>query len=190
MATKEKKHTVRGISPSGRVGFPRLFKPEAMEEGGKEKYQITLSFVPDELDEKGTAALQSMADAATECSKAQFGVDYKDDDSIRSPFRKGTESKYHEDNEIFVRFSSMDKPEVVDGLREPITEESNQVYPGMLARVSWSCQAYDRLGNKGVTFYLNNVQKTGKGERIAGGPSAVDEFDAIEPEGGENGVAF
>lgn len=187
MAQAKKKKTVRGISPNGRVAFPKLFQAEAMDENSKPKFQITLSFVPDELDAAGQEAFQSMVDAANECSKDLFGVGYKEkyevdgeEVLIRSPFRSGKASKYHEDNEVWIRFSTFDRPDVIDGLKEAITEESGQMYAGAIARVSWTCSAYDQMGNRGVTFYLGNVQKTGKGERLTGGPSAKDEFDAVE----------
>lgn len=189
MANKAKKKlNIRGMSPIGRVAFPKVYQPEAMNEGDKPKYQITISFVPDELTDAGKASFKSMIDAAEKCSKDEFGCGYRPKDltegekSINSPFRTGKESKYHEDNEVWIRFSTTDKPDIIDGAKENITEESNNMYPGCFARVSWTCSAYDRMGNRGVTFYLGNVQKTGKGERLTGGPSAQEEFDEVEVE--------
>jgi len=186
--------SVKGLSPCGRVSFPKLFQPEAMEEGKKPKYQVTLALVPGELDEPGKALFQAMVDAANTCSNDLFGCEYKEvleidgeKHVIRSPFHLGkSKPKYYQDNEVFIRFSTYDKPDVVDGLKENITEESGGMYPGAIARVSWTCQAYDHLGNRGVTFYLGNVQKTGKGERFAGGASAQDEFDEVPVEGGDD----
>ena len=44
---------------------------------------------------------------------------------------------------------------------------------------------YDTDGNKGVTLFLNNVQKVRDGDRLAGRPDAEDDFDAVEGEDGE-----
>lgn len=187
MATANKALKKRGISPRGRVSFPRVFRPEAMDDKSTKKFQITLSFKPDELEGDDLEAFKQMIADANECSRDLFGVGFKEKFEIdgeevllRNPFRSGKASKHHEDDEVWIRFMTEHKPEVIDGHKEPITEESGQMYPGCIARVSYVCQAFDRTGNRGVTFYLGNVQKVGKGERLVGGPAAADEFDAVE----------
>ena len=40
--------------------------------------------------------------------------------------------------------------------------------------------AYDKAGNRGISFGLNNVQKLGDGERLDGRLKAEDDFDPIE----------
>ncbi len=189
VAKREKMHSVRGRSPRGKASFVKVFQPEAMEEGKKPKYQITISFVPENLNDEDKECFRSMIAAAEECSKDHFGSTYREPVDIdgekvmvRSPFRPGKTNRHYEDDEVWIRFSSFDKPEVVDGFKQEITEESGAAYSGMLARVSWCCQAYDHMGNRGITFYLNNVQKTGAGERITGGSSASSDFDEVEAE--------
>ena len=40
--------------------------------------------------------------------------------------------------------------------------------------------AYDKAGNRGVSFRLNNVQKLDDGERLDGRLKAEDDFEAID----------
>lgn len=199
-ASSNKPLKIRGISPPGKVSFPKVFYPEAMDENSKPKYQITLSFKPDELEGDALDAFKKMVDSANKCSKDLFGVGYKEPLEIdgetvmlRNPFRSGKASKFHEDDEVWVRFSSENKPEIVDGVKDEITEQSGQFYAGCIARVSYVCQAYSKVGNRGVSFFLSNIQKVGKGTRLVGGSSASDEFDAVEADdmtGGDDEVSF
>lgn len=108
--------------------------------------------------------------------------------SCRSPFLLGKNDDYIDDDAIFVRLSSKaDRPpEVVNQSKEPI--EESEIYGGALVRASYIAYPYNNLGNRGVTLYLGNVQKCGKGVRLGGGPSAADEFDEVETAADE--VAF
>jgi len=197
---EKKPLAINGLSPIGRISFPKLFVPEAREAGDKPKYQVTVSFVPAELEGADKEAFEAMVEAANKCSNDMYGVNLKDpvipEDGdpyyLRNPFRRGTENKYHKDDEIWIRFSSINKPQVIDGMKQEITEESGQAYAGMLGRASWCCKAYDYLGNRGVTFYLGNFQKTGAGVRLTGGASAEDEFGEVvaEAPAADDGTPF
>ena len=51
---------------------------------------------------------------------------------------------------------------------------------------------YDKAGNKGVAFGLQNLQKLGDGERFSGRTAAEDDFDSVDDfvgEGAEAGEA-
>ena len=110
--------------------------------------------------------------------------------SCRSPFLLGKNDDYVDDKSIFIRLSSKAdrQPEVVNQSKEPITE--SEIYGGVLVRASYVAYPYNNLGNQGVTLYMGNVQKCGKGTRLGGGPSAKDEFDDVAAEDSSEDTPF
>jgi len=110
--------------------------------------------------------------------------------SCRSPFLLGKNDDYVDDDAIFIRMSSKANrpPEVVDQSKEPI--EESEIYGGALVRASYVAFPFNRLGNRGVTLYMGNVQKCGKGVRLGGGPLAQDEFDDVPAEDVAEELAF
>lgn len=99
---------------------------------------------------------------------------------LQLPFRDGEEYEQHgepfDEDHIFIRAKSNNRPGVVDQRREDIEDEFD-VYAGMKARMSVYAHPYETSGNKGVTLLLNNVQKCGDGERLSGRGNAEDDFD-------------
>lgn len=78
-------------------------------------------------------------------------------------------------------------PEIVDrDLQEIISPR--EIYSGMKCRVTYRCAAYDNDFGKGVSVYLDNVQKTGDGEPIGRvTPKAIDDFAAgLDADGGSD----
>ncbi len=71
------------------------------------------------------------------------------------------------------------KPGVVDQKRNEILDAS-EFYAGCYARATLTCYAYDSMGNKGVSFGLQNVQKVKDGTAFSGKRNAKDDFDEIE----------
>lgn len=71
-----------------------------------------------------------------------------------------------------------------DGTGKPVEIRSDEdieekVYPGCHGRVTLRAFTYENSGNKGVAFFLSNVQKVNEGERIDGRKSASEEFEAL-----------
>lgn len=160
------------LTPVGRVSFPNLYKAQSIN-GSDPKYDLTLLF------DKATD-LSVLKEAAEQAAKDKWGD--KIPKNLRSPFRDGGEKDLDGyDGKTFVRFSSKQRPGVVDAKKEPIEEDSGRVYAGMFARVSFTVYAYDTQGNKGVSFGLNNVQKIGDGEPFGTRSNPDDDFDEIEP---------
>ena len=58
--------------------------------------------------------------------------------------------------------------------------DPDEVYCGCKVRATLSVFAYDKAGNRGISFGLNNVQKLGDGERLDGRLRAEDDFEALE----------
>lgn len=107
---------------------------------------------------------------------------------LRSPFKLGKNEEYYDDDAVFVRLSTKNRPEVVDQGKQAIAEDSGGIYAGAIVRASYIVWPYNDMGNMGVTLFLGNVQKVAAGTRIGGGPSASSEFDEIETK--EDDVAF
>lgn len=170
------------LSPIGRVSFPSVFEPTAMEQGKEPKFQITLIF--DKNDPEVQKLIAEMKVAAGEAVKKKWPNGAPS--NLRNPFRDGNE-KFQEkgwkefENKIFVKFSaSRDRPpQIVDGGKRVITQASGQFYPGCWARVSYTCYAYDASGNKGVAFGLCNIQKIRDDEAFDSRSTADQDFEAI-----------
>jgi hypothetical protein len=164
------------VSPIGRVSFPTVF--EAREYAGKSNFSIVLLF------DKTDPGLKVLAEKALSALKDKFGdkapKSFKPGDypaKWSNPFVNGDESDVAGyEGKIAIRFKSKTKPQVVDGQRNPITEDSGRLYAGCFARVSYSVYAFDNE-SKGVAFGLVNVQKTGDGEPFSARTDAEEDFN-------------
>jgi len=174
------------LSPKGRVSFPNVYEASVVNEGDKPKYSVVLVFDPENMDEQQRAQLIKMKEAANKVAREAFkvgiGERHADGAIIKSPFRKTEEKpKFYDPGKVFVRFANKYKPNVVDASRRPIGEETDDFYAGCWAHVSYTCYAYEFMGNMGVSFSLGNIQKTGDDEPFAGRrTNADDDFDVLE----------
>jgi hypothetical protein len=167
-----------------RVSFPQVFAPKSFN-NGEPKYSVTMLF-PKNVDlakkPAGAKSGVSMKEAVFNCLKEEFGADKaKWPKGLKLPFRDGNEKPDFEGykDSIFVRASSKKKPGLVDQGLQSITHEES-FYPGCYARATLIAFYYDTAGNKGVSFSLQNLQKTRDGENMSGRKRAEDEFDSIE----------
>lgn len=180
-------------TPGGIVRYANVFtarqrKDDKGQPKGDAKFSILLVF-----DRK--TDLSEMEDEVERVATEKWGskaVSMLEKGKLRSPIRDAEEyvdeELDDEDNYPFnlpgarmVRFSTKDKPGVVDENADPIMEKS-EFYDGCKARVSYRAFHYDRDGNKGVSFALINVQKLDDGERLGGSdPSAEDDFAPAKP---------
>lgn len=183
MATKRTKlHTPIGIAAYCWLIKPR---PAKVDKDGKPrgepKYGMALFF-------KESTDMSELEDAAKACLVEKFGpkaMDAVKRGKLRWPIRSIDGTEEDDDGNppeapfdkpgYVVNFSGQDRPGIVDQDAEPIMEKS-EIYSGMEARVSCRTYSYDVDGNKGASFGLINVQKTGDGERLSGNPSAEDDF--------------
>lgn len=167
MATVAKKL----VTPVGRVSFPKVYKPEAFNDG-EPKYGVTLIFP------KGTDLSELKAAAAAKAR--EFWGDKLP--QIRSPFRDGAERPGvdgYKPGDIFVAFTNKLKPGVYDVNKDEIPEDSGRFYAGCNGRVSCVAVAYDQKGNRGIKFSLCNVQKVGDGEPFGMSRGDAEDFDEI-----------
>ena len=164
------------ITPEGRVSYPYVFKAKSNEDK-EPKYSMTLLF-----DKK--TDLKELKRAAFNAAVETYGSDKsKWPKKLKMPFRDGDEDKPDQPeykNTIFVYASSKHRPGIVDSGRSPIVEEDRTFYAGCYARASLIAFTYDQLGNIGVSFALQNIQKLRDGKPLSGRKNAEDEFDAVE----------
>lgn len=181
MTTQSKKDNGIIYSPVGRVSFPYVF--EKNEYNSPPKYELTLLFPP------GTD-LTELKNAARSIAKEKWGDRLPR--GLRNPFRDAAEKEGidgYEPGWIFVAFRTTRRPGVVDAKVQPIIDDE-EFYPGCWARVTCSPYAYNRKGNAGVAFGLNNVQKMKEDESFQGGTAAEDDFEPVVNEANSyNGTA-
>lgn len=163
-------------TPEFRVSFPAVFTPKAAAEGQELKYSITMLFPKD-------ADLGVLKAAVVEAVKEKWGADKaKWPKNLRLPFRDGSEKDYDGyQDAVFCSASSKMRPGLVDQALQPILTPE-EFYGGCYARATLSVFAYDKAGNKGVSFGLRNIQKVRDGEAFSGRTKPENDFDAIPVE--------
>lgn len=169
------KEELNVMTPEFRVSFPHVFKPNAFQ-NQEPKYSVQMLFDKD-ID------LKAMKRAAKAAAVDKWGADKaKWPRNLRLPFRDGNEKPDLDgyENVIFVSASSKQRPGVVDQRLQAVTEEDGTFYAGCYARATLRAFAYDAAGNRGISFGLQNLQKTRDGDPFSGRKKAEDEFDAVE----------
>lgn len=189
MSKTENSGATKIITPEAILSYPHLVKPQAAEEGGKEKYSASFVFP------KGTD-LSGMKKAMIAAAKEKFGdkgVEMLRKKTLRSPFRDDPEDvakKGYAEGSVFVNARSDRKPGVVSVYKDPKNptkpavipddQVEEALYPGSVVKGSLVAFYYERKGNKGIGFALNNIQKVREGDRLDSRVNAQDEFEADE----------
>jgi hypothetical protein len=170
----------KATTPEFRVSFPHVFEKHSGFEGQEPKYSLVMLFDKN-ID------LKELKRAAHNAAVEKYGPKEKWPKNFRMPFRDGDEKTdlAGYENTIFVTATSKQKPQVVsnkkvDGAFPRIEKEDEQFYAGCYARATLIAFAYDKAGNKGVSFSLQNVQKLRDGDQFSGRKNADDEFDDVE----------
>ncbi len=175
----------RCITPEGRISFPHLFTPQAFNEGDKAQYSAVILF------EEGTD-LTELRQCVQAAAEKKFSPEerkkLKKSGKFVSPFREDGEEKGYPEGTIYISAKcDPDPPGVVSRRQDPETGKATritdpaEVYSGSRVKASVTAYGYDVKGNKGVTFWLNNVQLRGDGPRLDGRIAAEDEFDSEAP---------
>jgi hypothetical protein len=184
--------TVRKVTtPEFRASFLWAFKPQPPMEGAQDptpKYGVTMLF-----DEKARATPQfkAMKDLAIAALKEKFGdklvpdgqgwFKLKTGGALKNPFRDGSEKGELDGYEgmVFVAATSKMQPGLVDASLQRIINDQDFV-SGHYARATVTAYGYDKAGNKGVAFGLQNLQKLRDGEAFSGKTAAEADFDAVD----------
>jgi len=171
------------ISPKAVASYPHLDKPQVAEEGQTPKYSIALLFTPEMLKDPAEkarfAAMKAAVLTAAEEKWPGKSTEMLKKKQLRLPFREDWEAKDYPEGTVFCNVRSTQPPTVVDAnvQRIPTEQIKDAVYAGAIVRASLSAFGYDKAGNRGIAFGLNNIQKLGEGDRIDGRAAAEDEFD-------------
>lgn len=167
------------ITDKVRLSFTQhVFTPD-------EKGSYSIMLLIDKKDKETLAAINGTVEKFKTDPKAVSIWGSKFLASFKSPLRDGdTErdtEKYPEyKGHYFLNANTYNKPNVVDSKMNDIIDKS-ELYPGCFGRVSMIPAAFNVDGNKGIKFYLNNVQKLADGPAFGAGRSAVsDDFTAVE----------
>lgn len=167
------------ITPEGRWSFVYLFnatKPKNSPPERKAKFQCSILFKKDE-------DLKILQESVAAVMVEKHGEKDKWPKKWKTPFLKQGDYEYdgYEDGSYFIRCLSLKKPGLVNARNEYI-ESEDDVYSGCYGRLTVRPYWYDTDGSKGVSFGLQNAQKTRDGESIGGGgrSKAEDEFDAVD----------
>jgi hypothetical protein len=164
------------ITPVGTLSYPNFFKPKPKIAGSPELvYSGSLLFTPDQAK---SSKFKELRDAVEAIAKTAFpkGILGK---SIRSPFLDAEKfEKVPDEYSLVIRSWSNEKPGVVNAEKEDILDAA-EVWPGQWARFSVAPFAYEQAGNKGVSFYLHNVQivRSAGLKRLDGRKAAAETFD-------------
>lgn len=176
----------------GRVSYPSVFTPSANKLSGKSSYEITLLFPKTSpyIQQLKAIVVAAAKDKFGEAIPAKFKNPLKDgDQAVESD---GVTPKKGYAGMIYAKFSvdsTKAKPIIVDENVQPILEQS-KFYGGCFARVNASAFGYDHLGNKGVSFGLNNIQKTRDGEPFGiATPDVSSVFSPIVDQSGADNAA-
>jgi hypothetical protein len=170
-------------TPEFRVSYPNVFKPKMNDLSGKEEFSLQALF-PKRAD------LSQLKAAAVNAIQKKWGD--KKPNGLKSPFRDQGERKNEDgiipegyaEGAIFINLKSTRQPGVVDKKVQPIIDQED-FYAGCYAIASVSCYAYEARNKegkvlaRGVSFGLNNIQKTRDGDPFSGRRKAEEEFEAI-----------
>lgn len=166
----------------GRASYVNVFTPRLNDLSGNEEY--SMSFLIPKTD---TATLTALRVAARAAVEAKWPDENRRPKNLRSPFRDGDVEKADDPSyvgHVWINVKSGDRPGVVDARVQPVIDPREFV-SGDYCRISVNASAYDKKGNRGVSFWLNNIQVVRKGEPLGGvRRRAEDDFDALPNEDG------
>ncbi len=190
------------ITPVGRLSYPHLAKAQiAQNAGEKDKFGATFVFA------KGTdlSALEAEARAvAVDALGEKKGNAFALYGGKGSAFRTDNADKYpaidgaitigaRGDKQPGLVYRHVDPATIVDGKGKPARVAQDDIdevfYPGKQVKGQIKPYWYDRNGNKGIGWALNNVQAWADAERLDSRVAAEDAFDAdmsVEPSGLED----
>lgn len=168
-----------------RLSYAHLSQPyvNPKQVGAEPKYSVTL-LIP-KTDTATKADIDSAMRAAYEAAVADSWKGLRpqlknaliyDGDGVRTDGSHfGAECAGH----WVITASTKRKPGVVDISNIKVDLAPQDIYSGMYARVTLNFFSFNNNGNKGVGCGLGNVLKTRDGEPLAGGATAVQDFEGI-----------
>lgn len=190
----------RLLTPICILSYPHVAKPKANDDG-KEKYQAAFVFTDESVNTPEFAALKAAVNKefaaaipdADERAKLARNPNFKrglrsDETAIEKYAGIGGRFVINASSEtqpgVVYAFPDTSAPKRADGTYPPmqmkVEDYATKLYPGCKVRASISVYYFDRKGNKGIGFGLNNLQLVGDGDRLDNRTRADQDFAAIE----------
>jgi len=177
------------VTGKGRFSYLNWATAKKNELSGKEEFST--EFLIPKSDTDTIANLKSAMKAALD---KKYNGKYPP--NLRNPLRDGDTEVKQDGSPLgaeykghyFIRCKSNEQPGVVDENRQSILI-ANEFVSGDYGRVSVTAYAYSQVGNNGVAFWLNNMQRLEKGEPLGTKSSAVDDFGGSSAQP-NNGIPF
>jgi hypothetical protein len=178
------------VTGKGRFSYLNWASPKKNELSGKDEFST--EFLIPKTDTETIANLKSVMKAALE--KKWNG---KYPPNLRNPLRDGDVEVKQDGSPLgpeykghfFIRCKSNEQPGVVDENRQVILI-ANEFVSGDYGRISVTAYAYSQVGNNGVAFWLNNLQRLEKGEPLGSKSSPQDDFGGGPATPTSNGIPF
>ena len=170
-----------------RLSFPRVFTPEAFQEGQDKKFQAT--FLLDKSDASHAAKIKEIKQAAKKLMVEAYGSDFKPAGLKGVCFGDGDNQTNAEgevldgyEGAFFVRSSNTTRPAVANRRGEPVAEGDPQTpYAGAFVNGTVTLWAQDNKFGKRINCNLRGVQFVKDGEAFGQAPVSVEsEFDALD----------
>lgn len=163
-----------------RISFANIWEPASIN-GSEAKYSVSL-LIP--KDDKATLTkIHKAIEAAKEAAKTKKW-NGKIPPNLKLPMHDGDIDRPDDENyagHFFFNATSKDVPQIVDRKVQPILDPM-ECGSGDYCNVSVNFYGFAASGNKGVAAGLQNIQLVRHGERLAGKPTAVSDFETIEGE--------
>lgn len=173
----------RVVTGEVRFSYCNLLKPRASQQGGEEKYSVTILLPKSDvatkqrIDAAIAAAIENGRQKWNGVVPPMLSTPVHDGDGVKPsdgmPF--GEECKGHW---VFSASTKVDQPPVVvDANLNPIINPT-EVYSGMYGKIAVNFSPYSNAGKKGIGCYISkNVQKTRDGEPLgSSAPDAASDF--------------
>jgi hypothetical protein len=161
------------------MSYANLFEPRSFKEGDTPKYSCNLIFSKDDkaaLAQLKAAYAQALADGANVLKGLPPSQVLLKDGDAEHP------DKPEYANSIYLVAKSKFQPTLMDRARNPIDEDvRDTLYSGCRVRAMLTFRAYNNGGMRGVTAYLQGVQKIADGPRLGGLNAAAAFDDGFEP---------
>lgn len=169
-----------------RLSYANIWEPKSIN-GSEPKYSVSL-LIP-KTDTETVNVIKQAIDNAVQNGTAIYGGKTPPKGALKLPLRDGDAER--DDKAYagcyFVNANSKSAPDIVDAHMAPIMDRK-EVYSGCWARVSLNFYPFSASGNKGVACGLGNLQKTRDDERLGGGTTARDDFEAFDDGSDEFGL--
>lgn len=164
-----------------RLSFPSLFKTEVYNGVDTGKYAVTL------LLGKDDAQVENLKTTILNAAENKFGKPLPK--GLKMPLGDGDEKEYSGYADHYsLKASTKNRPVIIDGKKNPITETDGVIYGGCYVNASIDFWVMDNQYGKRVLCNLKGIQFAKDGERFGASNDALDEFDEVETTG--NTAAF